>query len=717
MIILSIFIGNSSVEAKTFLYSDYKNIIQNSAKINIKLFERNDIDADRLVNIVLSLEGNINNTNDILSYIDTLLGQERFSSYRPILINSKVNTLMLAGRYQVALNLMKKQQSRKLYQVNIIIALLEMDRINEAIDVFNSVKTKNLIDNKAVFLSLSEHFILQYQVPKNKLNLPTDMKMALSENLGNFYSKRGFYDLAYIEYRFVSMHTESMLQKRKNLISLTEFAHNNKLISYEIESMKLLLKTFEFETTFNKDDIVIINDFTKKIVLYVYEESNNYSISRKYLIAQSKIARLNTKNNILYLKNKLLLREKELSKGYSYFVDLTNLAKLINNKSIIVEEFDEKYPPNIRYLLLNSYFSIDANDANDIYMASKYSPFIDGCKYNTDIPLVNLFKGHYFIKNEKIEQAYSCYDSVKINNLSLDSQLKNTFLTEKTSINYMYAKKHNMYVKAFNIAIDSQDENMIFDATTHLFKLKSKVPLDKIHYVLDSKLLTISQKQNIKELLLKKLQENGDIDTLKKELLKNPKDNAFDLAWIYLNEDDHKKVVFYLLMGLSENKSIDEYTEIKTVRYLDSRYKELSDEQIKKTSSLSDKYPSISHMLRLNKIESDMNNTFVVSASDSVTQIKHFLQIYKIKIASINKPVSKANYTAQMFLRINIIEQLLHAINQLSLQEKESNIRKVLVSQAENLHRKKSLLYKHLMAMKIEGIFDRRILLAFKHKG
>lgn len=714
-----------------FFYSDYQDIMMGKVKPNINLFKRTDVDKKRLINIIQMLESKSKKPDDLLMFIDSMIAQPRFLDSSSLLERSKVNVLMSSGRYQVALEYMNSHPSTKFSKNLSVIALIEMNRIDEAVNAFNNIPPSYY--NKrttAPLLSLGRTLILDFDVLRTRLLLSKVNQITLSHQLIDFYTKNKFYSLIYTEYMFLSRYAKTVEELRINLVSMCEFAHENKMTNLEIDAMTRYLKTFNKNKFILENDVSRVNNYTNTVVLYRVDERNE-NRSKKHLppsllLAQSQAARIDHNTEKMYLKNRLLVSSYNNNKDDSYFLDVVKLAKLTKNKLLIIANFDnKKQSSKIQLLLLDAYLSIkppsDKNgntisqNANDAYMAKAYLPFIIKCDA-TKAPIVNLFKGNEFVKNKQINKAYLCFSLSNLDDVSLSEKSKSVFEKEILQVNYLHLKNSHKPMLAFDLAMRTGKAEMIADATRYLLNAeRTIIPIARVDDALASGKLSNEQYDAINNLLLVKLRKTADTKALKKRLLASPLNHAFELAWLYLDNDEHKKVFTYLMRGLEQNEKSDEYTKIKIFRYLDSQYLTLSIQEIQRVKGLTSRYPSINKMLMLHQIEGVMKNDFnTINSGNIINQVTTYLTIYKERMNSLRGNVEKANYTAQYALQIKTMKKFTEALITLSMKTKREDIRYLLEKQIQQVKQKELLLYKTLMSMKIEGVYDRRILDSIK---
>ncbi|WP_298771150.1 hypothetical protein [uncultured Shewanella sp.] len=721
-LLLSIFLSLLSFQVfsqdSPVLYTEYKSVLEGKKEPQSEWFSRKDIPADRLVNIIIHQEKTISkdNIDTFIKNIDLLLEQKRMASFTPILKRTKINALIISGRYEEALRLIGTGTDE--YQLAKIRTLMMLGRYDEALFSYNKIPASQWSKNEKSLIKFGKEFLFLGHIARVNLAIPMQMQQTFSNEVIKIYLSFNSYRQAYAEYKFMTSKSLTVESKREHLAFNMNFAHKHKLYLEEVESIESYLKTFNDTNPVTLKDITLVNNSTNTLVRLRYELSGYNSLSfayiEPYLLAQSQAAKIDVKSREVYLKNRIMLSKE--NKDLSYFSDITELAVLMKNKSIIVSKFDKKrLSPQIQELLLKGYFSIPMPDDMDVYMASAYLPFIDKCSDVQSLQLVRALKGDYFVNNNQLNKAYSCFKDIEWNAIKLPNKLKSALVKEQLQVRYLYAKQHNDIPNVIALSMQSKDGDMVFDATKILIENSAKsVDLNKVDSAITQGWMTKAQIDVVNEMVLADLRNSGNREALKTRLLKSENKHAFELAWLYAEDDNHQKAITYIVKGLTFNKSVDSFTEVKAIRYLDSYYNDIPTKDRQGLSSLRTRYSSINYLFKLQKIESTLAPGFQLSNRKVIAQVKSLLAHYKTVMKALSRPMKRANETTKLYLEMESTILLSQQLNALSQQTENTKLSITLNKQVTKFRQKLKVIYQQIISEKQQDIYDIRILKAFQ---
>ncbi|WP_299495637.1 hypothetical protein [uncultured Shewanella sp.] len=725
-LLLSIFLSLLSFQvfsqASPVLYTEYKSVLEGKKEPQPEWFSRKDIPADRLVNIIIYQEKTISkdNVDTFIKNIDLLLNQKRMASFTSILIRSKINALIISGRYEEALSIIDTGigTGTDEYQLAKIRTLMMLGRYDEALFSYNNISASQWSKNEKSLIKFGKEFLFLGHIERVNLLIPMQMQQKFSDEVIKIYLSFNSYRQAYAEYKFMASKSLTVESKREHLAFNMNFAHKHKLYLEEVESIESYLKTFDDAYPVTLKDLTLVNDSTNTLVRLRYELSGYNSLSfayiEPYLLAQSQAAKIDIKSREMYLKNRIMLNKD--NKGLSYFSDITELAVLMKNKSIIVSKFDKKQlSSQIQELLLKGYFSILMPDDMDVYMASAYLPFIDKCSDVQSLQLVRALKGDYFVNNNQLNKAYSCFKDIEWNTIQLPNKLKSALVKEQLQVRYLYAKQQNDIPNVIALSMQSKDGDMVFDATKILIENSAKsVDLNTVDSAITQGWMTKAQIDVVNEMVLADLRNSGNKEALKTRLLKSENEHAFELAWLYADDDNYQKAIRFIIKGLKSNQSVDSFTEVKAIRYLDSHYSAISKEELQRLSALQSHYLSIKYLFNLQDIEKTLVKGFQLSNEKVMIQVKSLLAHYKAIMKALNRPMKRANDTAKLYLEMKSTVLLSQQLNALAQQTENTKLSMVLEKQVAKFMQKLNVIYKQVMSEKQQNIYDVRVLQAFQ---
>ncbi|TOG86040.1 hypothetical protein, partial [Vibrio parahaemolyticus] len=411
----------------------------------------------------------------------------------------------------------------------------------KAIYKYNTVTPQDFRDDADKYLSLAIDMITNYNVDFESLSLPKEYVNKLASYLFEYYDTNGLIKLAYGELlRMIQLADESV-DKYKIINKGISYTMDNKLYQENIDLKYAFLR--------NIQNISLTNEYKENTFLYAnYIINNRTSYNNRVILEAEKYVTTKDPSYVIpYLKHYLKIYNKNAISD-EYVFNTIKLAKLISDEKLILALYNKKdlLTRGQRANLIESYFQIDGYGGDSaFYMASELSNSITQCSEKTP-DLTKVLKGNKFAKDGDINNAYKCYFGVNINELNLTNSLKIKLKKEQEEVNYFYAKKQGANSEFLTIANNTRRGDIILDGSLFFIESNELTP-NNIHslnslVVSNDSILTLDQKARVKLAILDKLRLQGDTSKsmLLKQLLLEPDDNAFEIAWIYKENNDRK---------------------------------------------------------------------------------------------------------------------------------------------------------------------------------
>ncbi len=639
-------------------YVDYISLMESPVK-DISSF--NKVKVNRITNIILSQSRKVDELNlpIFINNVDELISSPSFHEKVPILLEAKVNALMIVGEFNQALDIMKKDILKKNTRLNAVhvYAYLKVGEVRKAIYKYNSVTPQDFFDAADKYLSLAIDMITNYNVDFESLSLPKKYISKLSSYLFKYYDTNRLIKFAYGELLRMIQLADNPIDKYHIITKGIEYTENNNLHQENIDLKYAFLKNIRNVSLTNEDKENIFN-----YAGYIIDNQHDYN-DKEILEAEKYVATEDHDYVVPYLKHYLKIHDKNITDN-EYVSNTIKLAKLISDEKLILALYNKKdsLTKRQRSNLIESYFKIDGNGGDSaFYMASELSNSIAQCSGKTP-DLARVLKGNKFAKDGDINNAYKCYFGVNINELDLTDALKIKLKKEQESVNYFYAKKQGADSEFLAIANNTKRGDIILDGS--LFFIESNEltqnNIQSLSSLVESNdsILTLKQKDKIKLSILAKLRLQGDTSKslLLKQLLLEPDDNAFEIAWIYKENNDKKNALHFIIRGLKFSKTVSIIDITKSIGYLNLHFSSLTNMDINVLNSERMTNKVIDNFLLLKSLSISTDKVFnkIDKSSSVFSRIKVSLNTYKSELNKLPKKVSVANYSNLLWARYRL---------------------------------------------------------------
>ncbi len=707
---------SSSSQASLF-YTDYVDALAAPAKANHKLFADTQVDKSRLVNIVLSQsqKASRETIDAFVENVDILLSRADMAPWHSELQKAKVNALMMTGRYQEAIESVDAlpPQGRTQYGLLQTLAFWQLGDLGHALNTFN--RSEVCREEQPQCLMLAQDLVINAGIKSKQIHLPNDGDKRLVDNLTAFYVENKAYEKAYTEQLRTVEWEDNLIAKQQRRSELVDFTVKYDLIAKEISTMTSYLEHNGELTSIPASFNANINSFTKKLVRFYSDPRNPEHLEPQQveplLTSQKRLSETDESTRIAYLENRVYLYRT--AHQSSFFNDVNELATLTHDKSLIASVYSKSLSNDNKQALLNTYFTIESPYKDDVFMAQQKLPFVSSC--SSEPSLVRALKGHEWVQASNLERAYECLGELSIEQLPLSSDLKQTLATEKQQVAYVNAKQSGNTTQALALAKTSNDAEMKYDALLFLLASKdtlSAQDIEQFDALRTEFSLTAKQNDHVDSEILLRLRKQNDPQLLMAYLKRSPEKNALELAYLFMENDAFDEAFRYLELRIQQATPLNDYDSVKIVRYLDTYYAYLSEQQ--RNSLRVVQNSTLKTLSQLHDIQDEMKQGFIVDEQAPLLDaVQAALNEYNRFDAQLSVTVTEPNYTAQLWLQTELTQMLEQTLSQLA-QNAPDDMARVLDGKINELHSQRQDKLKQILSLKVEGITDGRIVEALQ---
>ncbi|HFK4418713.1 TPA: hypothetical protein ACGTRQ_003800 [Vibrio parahaemolyticus] len=708
----------STSQAASLFYTDYVNALTAPAKPDHELFVDSQVDKIRLVNILFSQSQNVSREtiDAFVENVDVLLSRTDMTPWHSELQKAKVNALMMTGRYQEAIESIDALSHQEQVPFGLLqtLAFWQLGDLEHALLSFNHTEVCH--EELRQCLTLAQDLVINAGIKSDQIHLPDDGDKRLVNNLTVFYVENKAYEKAYNEQLRTVDWEDDLIAKQQRRSELVGFAVKYDLIAKEIATMKSYLEHNDELPQIPAEFNANVNRFTNKLVRYYSDPRNPEHQEPQQveplLASQKRLSRTDDETRIAYLENRIYLYRK--AHHGSFYDDINELAILTQDKSLIASVYNKSLPNSSRQKLLDTYFAIALPYKDDVFMAQQTLPFVSSCSSQTPL-LIRALKGHEWVQKSELERAYDCFGELGVEQLPLSPDLKQTLNTEKQQVAYVHAKQQGDTTQALALAKTSNDAKMKYDALLLLLESKdtlSEADIKHLDTLRTEFSLTAAQNDHVDSEILLQLRKQNDRQLLMAYLKRAPERNALELAYLFIDDDALGEAFHYIELRVQQASPLNDYDNVKIVRYLDTYYPYLSDQQRHRLRIVQNS--ALSTLSQLHDIQHEIAQSFKVDEQMPLLDaVQATLTEYSRLDTQLATSVTEPNYTVQLWLQAELSLKLEQVFSQLA-QNAPVEMAQVLNSKINELHAQRQDKLRHILSLKIEGITDGRIVEALQ---
>lgn len=713
-VLTSIMLGgllSAGVQGAPLLYTDYVAALEAPVSNELQQYVLDGATPERIMNILLKQSQKVTpeSSSVFLDNVNFLLSESDYAPYQSVLHQMSIQTLMLNGSVDAGVKAIASLPSSEQSPYRLLWAagLLQLSRISQAVDVFNTLSPQEYRNNKTQALNIAQDMVVNYGVASDSLRFPERGDDELALQLADFYERNGLYAKSLAErVRRLSFITEPSAQQiyRQTLV---EFAKEHDLVRDERQLMEAyLIAAVAGEGVVGEMDHV--NEYSRLLVRYYFDERNQAQRARwmdEWLEAQRRLSDVSTATQQAYLENRLY--RYNASRPNVFYSDAVALAMLTQDRSTIVNEYSASLSPSIQQTLLEGFFALPLKaDDTTLAMADAYAGLIDQC--DETVPMeVRALKGHQFVGRDEFDSAQYCFSSVVWEQISLPDSIILPLSQEQNQVDYM-AMKQSGNSSAMIAMAQQGDANMRLDAALFAVEAEPLTPerLDVLAEIGAILALTEAQRKDMDARVNERLRQEGQLELLLPRLKQAPEENALALAYWFMSQDQEKDAAEYLLMRLAQPEPLSDTDEIKVVRYLDSVFSSLPQDTQQRIRQVSNQ--GVQKMLQLQTQEASLASAFRIEEADIMTAIGQALAQYNQLRAPLTSAPA-ANASAQLWLLGQLEWQLGQFLNQQAAKAPDA-LKPVLNEQVKQRETQARHYVHQVVEQRMEGVMDARVL-------
>ncbi|EJE8675972.1 hypothetical protein M5236_004699 [Vibrio parahaemolyticus] len=713
-VLTSIILGgllSHSAQGAPLLYIDYVAALEAPVSSELQQYARDGAAPERIMSILFKQSQKVTpeSSSVFLDNVNFLLSESDYAPYQSSLRQLSIQTEMLNGDVETGVkaiaSLSPSEQAS--YRLLWAAGLLQLNRTSQAVDVFNALSSKTYQDNKSQALSLAQDMVVNHGVASDALRFPEQGDGEFALQLANFYEHNGLYAKSLAErVRRLSFIAEPSAQQayRQTLIA---FAKEHDLVRDERQLMEAYLTAAVAEEGVIGEK-VLINEYSRLLVRYYFDKRNQTQQVRwtdEWLEAQRRLSDIDTATQQAYLENRLY--RYNVTRPDVFYSDVVALALLTQERQTIVNEYSTVLSPSAQMTLLEGFFALALSaDNTTLAMADAYASLIEQC--DDSVPMeVKVLKAHQFISRDEFDLAQQCFSSVIWEQVSLPESITSPLSQEQNQVNYMAMKQRGNSTAMIAMAQEG-DSNMRLDAA--LFAVDAEPltseRLDVLAEIGVALALTEEQQQSMNARVNERLRQDGQSELLLPRLEQAPEENALDLAYWFMSQDQEEKAAEYLLMRLAQPEPLSEADEIKVVRYLDSIFSSLPQAVQQRVHQVSNE--DVKMMVQLQAQEVSLASAFHIDEADMMTAIRQALAQYNQQRALLTSAPA-ANASAQLWLLGQLEWQLGQFLNQ-QMAKAPDALKPVLNKQVKQREAQAKHYVHQVVEQRIEGVMDSRVL-------
>ncbi|EHK6028635.1 hypothetical protein C4G95_RS23045 [Vibrio parahaemolyticus] len=713
-VLTSIILGgllSHSAQGAPLLYIDYVAALEAPVSSELQQYARDGAAPERIMSILFKQSQKVTpeSSSVFLDNVNFLLSESDYVPYQSSLRQLSIQTEMLNGDVEAGVKAIASlpPSEQASYRLLWAAGLLQLNRTPQAVDVFNALSPKTYQDNKSKALNIAQDMVVNHGVTSDSLHFPVQGDGEFALQLANFYEHNGLYAKSLVErVRRLSLIAEPSAQQayRQTLIA---FAKEHDLVRDERQLMEAYLTAAVAEEGVIGEK-VLINEYSRLLVRYYFDKRNQTQQVRwtdEWLEAQRRLSDIDTATQQAYLENRLY--RYNATRPDVFYSDVVALALLTQKRQTIVNEYSTALSPSAQVTLLEGFFALALSaDNTTLAMADAYASLIEQC--DDSVPMeVKVLKAHQFISRDEFDLAQQCFSSVIWEQVSLPESIISPFSQEQNQVNYMAMKQRGNSAAMIAMAQEG-DSNMRLDAA--LFAVDAEPltseRLDVLAEISVALALTEEQQQSMNARVNERLRQDGQSELLLPRLEQAPEENALDLAYWFMSQDQEEKAAEYLLMRLAQPEPLSEADEIKVVRYLDSIFSSLPQAVQQRVRQVSNE--GVKMMLQLQAQEVSLASAFHIDEADMMTAIGQALAQYNQQRALLTSAPA-ANASAQLWLLGQLEWQLGQFLNQ-QMAKAPDALKPVLNKQVKQREAQAKYYVHQVVEQRIEGVMDSRVL-------
>ncbi|HIF9203959.1 TPA: hypothetical protein ACX6QK_001261 [Photobacterium damselae] len=700
------------------LYTDYLDIIKDEEfKDYSSYFNNRDIPIDRLINIAISQSRNISSkyVDTYIKNLNILSNRLDIGEYKGLVSRLRFYALVRTGNYQDAIQI-KEATADTNNRLALILTYIKVGNIAKALKLLNSVSYPDYNSNKDDYIELAKKLVIDFDVDSLRIKLPKDENLILSSILIKEYEDNGMYKSAYDE---INNKIKIINDKEKKLTEISKMVllaeeHNLSNVDTHSSMIKYINLVDDINgEIINKEDIAINVDHYTNTIVDAYYKSGE--ISEDILNSQKKISNMNDRYKENYLINQIKLNRK--LKNKLFYDSVNNLALLKEDKKILIDVYDDKLERSIKINMLDSYFKIKNNNENDLYMATRFEPYLDKCS-NTNNAILKVIKAHKLYESKDIVNSYQCIKNIDYASLKISKERKNTFIKENYFIKFDFFKEHNDFDSMYGIVQKSNSMDLKLEFLDRFIKFQdlNKNILSAIDDYSQKFHISGENKIVINNLIVEKLKNVNNEDLLKNRMLLNKDVYIHELILISINNDDIESAVSDIIYVFQNNIKYNKEQFIRYIRYLDSHYKNLRSLNATYLNKIED-INAIYVMIKLNEIETNIRKD-LSNVNNSDTDIFNVISNYLDLFDSLNKAIDRLdieepNIPAYLYIKSTMYYEFALKL-ELLLSKVDSDIADILNEKIDMYNSDCLDLLEKLISYRISNLDDKRVLQAAK---
>ncbi|TNZ87998.1 hypothetical protein CGK40_22930 [Vibrio parahaemolyticus] len=702
---------SGGVQGAPLLYTDYVAALEAPVSNELQRYVRDGASPERVMNILLkqSQKVTLDSSSVFLDNVHFLLSESDYAPYQSALHQMSIQTLMLNGDVEAGVkaiaSLPSSEQSS--YRLLWTAGLLQLSRTPQAVEVFNALSPKEYQRNKAQALNVAQDMVVNHGVASDALHFPGQGNGEFALQLANFYEHNGLYAKSLTERtRRLSLISEPSAQQayRQTLVA---FAKEHDLVRDE----RQLMEAYLIAAVANEGVVgekAHVNEYSRLLVRYYFDERNQAQQERwtdEWLEAQRRLSDVDSATQQAYLENRLY--RYNASRPDAFYSDIVALAMLTQERGTIVQYYSTSLSPSIQQTLLEGFFALPLeSDKTTLAMADTYAGLLEQCDETAPME-VRALKGHQFVRHDTLNSAQRCFSSVVWEQVSLPDDMVALLSQEQNQVDYMVVKQQGDSSSMIAMALQG-DANMRLDAA--LFAVDAQPltaeRLDVLTEIGVILTLTDAQQKDMDAKVNERLRQEGQSELLLPRLEQAPKENALALAYWFMSQDQERDAVNYLLMRLVQPEPLSDTDEIKVVRYLDSVFSSLPQEEQQRVRQASNQ--SVQRMLQLQAQDASLASAFRIEEADMMAAIGQALAQYNQQRASLTSAPA-ANASAQLWLLGQLEWQLGQFLNQ-QMAKAPDALKPVLNEQVKQREAQARHYVHQVIEQRMEGVMDTRVL-------
>ncbi|HIF9137612.1 TPA: hypothetical protein ACX6PJ_001570 [Photobacterium damselae] len=719
--ILLLSVSHLSIANTQLLYTDYIDILDEEDFHDYGFYFRNyKIPIDRVVNIAISQANKISIKNITIytKNLDILLHRNDIGEYKDIISRLRFYALVRTGNYQDAIKI-KNSVADKNNRLALILTYIKVGNLNQALKLLNSVSYHDYNSNKNDYIELAKKLVIDFDIDSLKIKLPKDENLVLSSILIDEYEENGMYKAAYDEINNkikITNDKEKKLNEISKMVLLAE-EHNLSNVDTHRSMTKYIKLVNELDNKIINKNIAINIDHYTNIIVDDYYQSNKV-VNAEILNPQSYISQQNDIYKENYLINQIKLNRK--LKNNLFFNSVNKLALLKEDKKILVDIYDDKLDRSTKELILSSYFKIKNSDSNDLYMATKFEPYLEECS-SINNKILNVVKAHKLYESKNVVNSYNCIKDINYGSLKIPKERKNKFIIENYFIKFDFFKEHNDFNAMYNIVKESNNMDLKLEFLDRFIKFKdlNKNTTDMVDNYSKEFDISTENKNVINSLIINKLKSSDNESLLKDRLLLNKNLYIHELILMSIHNDDIESALSDIIYMFESDVKYDNDQYIRYVRYLDRHYKKISSFSITDINKIKH-INAINVMMQLNDIELNIDkklssiNNGSGSDSDVFNVISNYLDLFDSLNEVIDSlDIEEPNIPAYLYIKAHMYYEFALKL-ELLLSKVDSDVADVLNEKIDMYNSECFALLKQLIGYRISNLDDKRILLATK---